>query len=192
MAQMKSFWIEKGFHYDGSQLKSLFAYLEHGIQGDSVVSWQGPCEVSLEHMVDGEDKVAEAEIRGSEMLHFVFEIFSRDLHFAVGFQRLFAAIVKDSLGQLSKNKELANQLYREGDDLYVEKSKLSISIATVSPVSAMIHFAVNISNEGTPVKTLSLEDLQVNPREFAEHCMKTVTEEFKTLVEATQKVHWVK
>ncbi|MGZ3782751.1 MAG: DUF366 family protein, partial [Pseudobdellovibrionaceae bacterium] len=43
-----------------------------------------------------------------------------------------------------------------------------ISIATKSPVSVMVHFAMNITNKGTPVKTLSLQDLKLEPKNVAE------------------------
>ncbi|MEK6556365.1 MAG: DUF366 family protein, partial [Bdellovibrionota bacterium] len=44
---MKQKWIEKEFKYDGTQLASLFNYLNYGIVGDSIVSWIGPCDISF-------------------------------------------------------------------------------------------------------------------------------------------------
>ena len=193
---MKSLWIPKTINYDGSQLRSLFAYLDYGLQGDSIVAWQGGCDIPFEKMVDGEDRVAAAEICGSQMLHFIVEAFHEPLSFGVAFQRLFASIVIDALKEFSPQKEMLASLYREGDDIYLgegeERKKLSISIATVSPVSTLIHFAVNISNEGTPVATLSLEDLDVEVIAFAKRVMECAVEEFESVKVATQKVLWVK
>jgi hypothetical protein len=81
---------------------------------------------------------------------------------------------------------------REGDDLYCGKNKLSVSIATQSPVNSLIHFAVNVTNEGTPVPTVSLEDLHVAPELLAKEVMSLFCREVETMQIATQKVRWVK
>lgn len=180
---MKSLYIEKQMTYDGTQLSSLYAYLNHKILGNSIVSWQGPCFVSLAHMVDGEDLLQEATIAGSMMMHFIVEVFERDLFAGVALQRLLASIVRDQL-QVHADQVLT----RDGDDIYLEDRKLSISIATRSPVSTLIHFAVNVTNEGTPVKTLSLEDLKVDPKTFAEMIMQKFAAEYESILKATQKV----
>jgi len=189
---VKSKFIEQEEAYDGAQLVSLRAYLKHGLLGDSIVAWVGACNVATEHMVDGEDLIAGAEIRGAKMLHFIVEKFDCTLLAAVSLQRLLASIVKDELLEMAGDKGLAASLFRRGDDLYVGERKLSISIATQSPVSSLIHFAVNVTNQGTPVKTLSLEDLQVEPRSFAEQVLKAFCHEVETIREATMKVRWVK
>lgn len=180
---MKSLYIDKQITYDGTQLSSLHAYLNYKILGPSIISWQGPCFVSLTHMVDGEDLLEESTIAGSLMVHFVVEVFDRDLFSGVVLQRLLASIVRDQL-QAHTEKVLT----RDGDDIYLDDRKLSISIATRSPISTMIHFAVNVSNEGTPVKTLALEDLKVDPKTFAEMIMQKFAQEYESITKATQKV----
>lgn len=187
---MKSLFLETTEKYDGSQLVSLRSYLKHKILGDSIVAWIGACEITPEHMVDGEDLVAGAEIRGGRMLHFIVEKFDSSLLAAVALQRLLASIVKDELQKLSP--VAARDLHRDGDDLWLGDRKLSISIATQSPVSSLIHFAVNITNENTPVKTLALEDLKVDPRVLAESVMVAFCNEVAGVREATQKVRWVR
>lgn len=187
---MKYKWIDKNFKYDGTQLRSLFGYLDHGVLGDSILSWQGPCEIDFTHMVDGEDLLAKAEIRGSHMLHFIVEVFSKDLFTGVSLQRLLSALAREQLQKLSPLNTA--MLRREGDDLWLEDQKLSISIATQSPVSSLIHFALNISNEGTPVKTLSLEDLKIEPKKFSQTLGEAFVEEFQQIQQATCKVRWVK
>ena len=186
---MKSKFLEHTELYDGSQLVSLRSYLKHHILGDSIVAWIGPCDVTLEHMVDGEDLLAHARICGGQMVHFIIETFDTSLLAAVGLQRLFASTVKDQLDEMSKNNL---PLVRDGDDLYSGSRKLSISIATQSPVSSLIHFAVNVTNEGTPVETLSLQDLAVEPKAFAQACMASFCAEFQSIRNATRKVRWVK
>ena len=171
---------------------SLWGYLQYKVLGDSIISWIGPCDISFEHMVDGEDLLQNAEIRGDRMLHFIIEKFDSTLFAAVGIQRLLTSITKDQLQALAKNQELSQTLSRAGDDIFAGDRKLSISIATQSPLSSLIHFAVNISNSGTPVKTLSLEDLGVDPKEFSEKLMAAFCREILEIREATQKVRWVK
>ncbi|MES2769707.1 MAG: DUF366 family protein, partial [Bdellovibrionota bacterium] len=157
---MKTLWIDQTIKYDGTQLRSLYAYLEHNLLGNSVIAFRGACDVNFDHMVDGEDLLQRAQICGSDMLHFIFEIFDEKLISGVLIQRLFASMAQNKILQKSKGQIL---LKRDGDDLYLDDRKLSISIAARSPQSILIHFAMNISNEGTPVKTCSLQDLKIEP-----------------------------
>jgi hypothetical protein len=189
---MKSKFLDHGDKYDGSQLISLRNYLTYGMMGDSIISWVGPCDVSFEHMVDGEDLLEKASISGSKMLHFIIEKFDVSLFSAVALQRLFAGIVKDKLMLIAGSDSLAQTLVREGDDIFCGNRKLSISIATQSPVNSLIHFALNVSNDGTPVATASLEELEVSPDALAQQVMAVFVKEIETIKEATQKVRWVK
>lgn len=183
---MKTKWLKKTECYDGTQLRSLYAYLQHKILGDSVVAWRGACDVDFEHMVDGEDLLDKSTICGSDMIHFIFEIFEQKLMSGVLLQRLFANVVREVILEMSPIKNL--QLSRSGDDLYWKGKKLTISIATSSPVSTLIHFAINVSTLGTPVKTSGLTQLKIDPRAFAERCLQSVKKEFETSQEATRKV----
>ncbi len=188
---MKSLFLQTEFMYDGSQLRSLYAYSEHGVLGDSIISWIGPCEVNSSHMVDVEDLRTRCEIRGHRMLHFILEKFDIPLSTAVAYQRLMGSLTVDILRILSPQKEETQNLCRRGDDIYLGKKKLNISIATQSPVSSLVHFAVNISNEGTPVETLSLEDLDVSTIPFKNQLLKVTCAEVESIHRATQKVKWV-
>lgn len=185
---MKTHWLEQPLKYDGTQLKHLWAYLNFNILGDSIVAFQGSCDVSFDHMVDGEDLNAKAEIRGGNMLHFIVEKFDVSLFAMVAIQRLLSAQAKDVLQEMSPK---ARELRREGDDLFLGEKKLSISIATLSSMSAMLHFAVNVSNEATPVPTLSLEDLSVKPETFAKRLMDLFASEIQSISDATRKVRSV-
>ncbi len=185
---MKTFFIEKEITYDGAQLSSLFAYLNYEIMGNSIISFIGPCDVNFEHMVDGEDLLAKATICGSKMLHFIIEIFDEKLSTAVSLQRLFASIVRDYIFEKTSGKFSLN---RKGDDLFWNNKKLSISIATTSSRSCMIHFAMNVSNAGTPVPTCSLEDFQISPYQTAKDLIESFSQEFNGIQEATWKVRSV-
>jgi hypothetical protein len=189
---LKTKYITKKIPYTGQELRSLYAYLQHGILGDSVICFRGSCDVSFEHMVDGEDLLREAAIQGSDMLHFLFEIFDRPLLAGVLLQRLFASIVRDVLAEFfSETKKSEVHLRRDGDDIYWGKKKFSISIATRSTSSVLIHFAVNVKNEGTPVPTCALSDFGIDPKEFAVECLERVQKEWGSILEATQKVRSV-
>lgn len=183
---MKTKWLKQTVTYDGTQLRSLYAYLQHKILGDSAVAWRGACEVSFDHMVDGEDLLDRAAICGSDMVHFIIEVFDQKLMSGVLLQRLFSSIVRDVLYELSPQKSL--EILRLGDDLYWKNKKLSISIATSSPVSTLVHFAVNVSAKGTPVDAAGLDDLKVEPQKFAEKALEALKEEYESSLEATRKV----
>lgn len=198
---MKSLLLDKCFGYDGTQLRSLYAYLEHGVQGDSIIAWQGPCEISFEHMVDGEDLVAQSPIRGGHMLHFIVEKFTTPLFAAVALQRILASLAFDVVQEQLRRSHTAGvgsstlaggHWRRDGDDIYCDERKMSISIATVSPVSALIHFAVNVSNEGTPVATCALGDFGIDAGEFAYELMARFILEVGSMEVATTKVKWVR
>jgi hypothetical protein len=180
-------WISESLHYDGSQLKPLFAYLNYGILGDSIVAWRGSCDVTSELMIDGEDLIEGSEIASDEMLHFIVEVFDRELATGVLLQRIFAAISKDILQNLSPIL-VNDRMLRDGDDLFWGDRKLSISIASRSAVSTMMHFALNITNNGTPVRTCCLGDLQVEPLHFAGLLMDAFTKEWQSVLKATRKV----
>lgn len=188
---MKIKFISKKIKYDGSQLKPLFAYENLGVMGNSVISWVGECNVELNHMIDLEDKISHSKICGDEMLHFIIEIFDDSLLSAVCLQRLFASIVRDQIFLADKKLKPLNFI-REGDDLYLIKSKkrlkLSISIASKSAVSVQIHFAMNIVNSGTPVPTSCLGDFKIKPSSLAKAVMSAFTKEFDSVIDATQKV----
>ncbi|MFZ5590906.1 MAG: DUF366 family protein, partial [Bacillota bacterium] len=52
-----------------------------------------------------------------------------------------------------------HRVERQGDDLYISGRKLSISIATASPVSVLMHVGLNLVSEGTPVPAVGLWEL---------------------------------
>ena len=185
---MKTYFIPAEMPYDGSQLQPLYAYLYHKVLGDSIISWIGACDIPFENMIDGEDLVELSAIKGSRMLHFIIEIFHTSLFVGVTSQRLFASIARDYL-QGSAGKALQqDDLIRQGDDIFWKDKKLSISIASRSAVSTQIHFAMNISTAGTPVKTTSLDELNLQAKSVAQDLMNLWQKEFTSIEIATKKV----
>ncbi len=185
---MKTKWINKIIKYDGSQLRPLFGYENFNILGNSIIAWIGPCEIPFSNMKDLEDVLAVSPIRGDFMLHFIVEIFHQNLFSGVSLQRLFASIVKDEIMEMMTVKKSKFKLFRDGDDIYCLDRKLSISIASQSVLSTQIHFAVNVTNEGTPVKTLCLKDLKIEPEILAKMILKKFQTEYNSIVAATMKV----
>lgn len=151
---MQERFIGKTITYDGRQLSSHWAYRNFGLQGDSIVSFRGPCRVELTEMVDLADVLEHALIYSTDMLHFIVEHFDRDLERTIVRQRLLIATLKDVIVQ-----KTGAQLRRAGDDLFLGQRKLSVSIATLTPVSTMIHTGVNVSSKDTPVPACGLADL---------------------------------
>lgn len=184
---MKMLFLPHKIKYTGEQLKPLTNYLQHGLLGNSVVAWLGPCAVSTEHMIDGEDLRAKESIAADEMVHFVFELFDVSLKAGVCLQRLMAEMVKTYLQNKSANP-MAQKLFRKGDDLYFENKKLNISIATQSANSCLIHFAVNNLSTGAPVSILSLQELSVPADIFAKDLLQLLQQEVVDILEACQKV----
>jgi len=169
--------------YDGTQIHSLWAYRTFGVQGDSIVAFQGGCEIPFTNMVDLEDVRRKSRIASPMMLHFIAEHFDLDLEKAVLRQRLLAAIVRDELG---------GDVRRDGDDLFLGPGKLSISIATLTPVSSKIHFGINIERAlDVDVETRSLQDLGVEATDLARRVLAQYAAQIDGIHDARTRVRGV-
>jgi len=173
----------KTIEYDGSQLSPLWAYISFDVQGDSIVSFRGPCNIAEEFMVDIEDRRKNLEISSPDMLHFIVEYFGVNIDTIVLVQRLLISTTVDLLRE-SVYEEA--EVVREFDNIYAfppdedERGKLSVSVATVSPVSGLIHLGLNITTEGTPVKAAGLEEIGVEDFDkFAVELARRFIEEIK-------------
>ncbi|WP_048146506.1 DUF366 family protein [Pyrococcus abyssi] len=179
---------DRRIDYDGSAIRSHWAYRNFGILGDSLVVFRGRCDVKVEEMVDIEDLRLKKEIKGDDMIHYIAEIFWHpDVLLASSLQKLFIARLVEILRDLGVDAE------REGDDIYVEGRKLSISIATVSPVSLKIHIGINVSTSGVPreVNAIGLDELGVDALEFMERSGRELVEEYEKVRKDSMKVRWV-
>jgi hypothetical protein len=169
--------------YDGTQIRSLWAYRAFGIQGDSIVAFVGACEIPFEHMADLEDVRSRSRIASPFMLHFIVEHFDPDLEKAVLRQRLLSSIVNDLLGP---------RVRRSGDDLFLGKGKLSISIAAPTPVSTKIHFGINVVRAtDVGVETRALADLRVKPEALAKAVLAAYAAETDGVLDARTRVRGV-
>ena len=177
-------WIDEPITYDGAQLRAHWILREHGIVGDALVAFRGPCDVVVDEVADLED-LGGPGIAGADMLHFLWERFDDDgLRAAIVRQRLLSCIAAEALRELGAPATLR----RDGDDLYVGDGKLSISIATRSTVSTLMHFALNITTDGTPVRTSALEDFGIDPAVCARTILDRVEREEASMLLARAKV----
>jgi hypothetical protein len=180
--RIKTYFHEGELAY--TELYPHFARKNFGVAGDSIVSFVGPCDVSGDDLVDLADKAAGTYIKAAKMLHFVVEHFAMDLLTAVRHQRLICAILYEYL----VSKLQGATLRRDGDDIYAGEGKLTVSIATVSPVSALIHLGVNIDATGAPVKTADLSQFNLSPGETALAVMERYAAEIDGIHTAAAKV----
>lgn len=165
----------------------MWIHERFGLLGDAIVSFVGPCDVRLDKMVDQVDVRAHSPIYSPRMLHFLAEHFDGNLETAIMRQRLLASIACDHVRQLGS----ALQVWRRGDDLWDDHRKLSVAIATASPVSCLIHFGLNIRTEGVPVPAVGLEDYGIDAEQLARDVLSAYAAEMDTAWEARRKVKWV-
>jgi uncharacterized protein len=175
--------------YDGSQIEPMWALKNFKIKGSSLISWIGPMNLEKDEIIDYED--VGLEIKSDQMLHFVVEHFDcqpADLRLCYHRQRLLVTIVKDILEEIGLN------IKRNGDDLFINRGKLSVSIATCSASSMKIHFGINLTTEGTPedITTAGLRDWvegldKEAAHEIAEKTFKTYKMEINSIEEDISK-----
>lgn len=184
---MKTLFIDDEIKYIGSQLAPHWIYKNFKIQGDAIVAFCGECEVKLTEMVDIEDVINNEPIYSKYMLSFITEQFNVNLVEGVLRQRLLVACIKEAL------EKRGFKARRNGDDIFVNDKKLSVSIATKSLTSILIHTGVNILSDGAPIPVSGLEsDLGIKDvKEFAVEVMKNYSEELDDIVLASTKVRGV-
>ena len=184
---MKTKFIDEEIKYIGSQLVPHWIYKNFKIQGDAIVAFVGECEVKLTEMVDIEDVINNEPIYSKYMLSFISEQFGIGLIEGVLRQRLLMSIIKELL------EEKGIFVIRNGDDLMINNKKLSVSLATKSITSVLIHTGLNIVSEGAPVAAcglmseLGMEDI----KEFALQVIKRYSEELEDIILAGTKVRGV-
>lgn len=177
MSLFSAKWVEEEIFYDGSQLRSHWIYDRFGVPGDVVVAFIGPCDVKIEHMIDVEDRRERLKIASKLMLHFIVETFDTDLVRAALRQRVLVARIAEELNSLL-GEPVAR---REGSDLYDAAAKLTVSVATVSPVSSLIHAGFNIVSQGAPVPVRGLRDYGVDPEDFGKRILEAYVAEMESV-----------
>jgi hypothetical protein len=181
---MKIFFAEQSIPYSGPELRPHYLLSKFGIEGSLLAAFRGPCEVVTEHLVDWEDRLAKDCIRAREMLHFLGEFFGITLKEGIWIQRLIVSEIESIL----LRRGIA--VIRDGDDLFIEKKKLSVSIVTASPVSVLLHLGINIDPAGAPVDAIGLSAIlpasEVAP--FAREVLERFRREFESVDRAAVKV----
>lgn len=183
---MKNLYVENNMKYTGGELTSHWIYRNFGILGDAVVAFIGEVDVSRDRMIDLSEAIDKSYIYSPSMLNIMIEHFDHDLNLAIYRQRLLMICIMEELQQLGIT------VTRRGDNLFSHRGKLSISIATATTVSTLIHVGLNISTEGTPVETAGLQEIGVTDiRALAENIMLRYSLEIEQIYDARCKVRSV-
>lgn len=180
---MHTKFIDKETKYTGNELAPHWIYKNFHLQGDAIVAFCGECEVKLTEMVDIEDVINDEPIYSKNMLSFIVEHFNIGLVEGVTRQRMLICIIKEEL----ESKGI--QVIRKGDDLFVEGKKLSVSIATKSLTSILMHIGINIDPTGAPIDAIGLEFLKIlDISSFAQSVMLKYSNEIDDIILASTKV----
>lgn len=191
---MKSLFIKDEIKYIGSQLAPHWIYKNFHILGDAIVSFTGEMDVKITEMVDIEDVITNSPIYSKKMVSFIIEQFGISLSECVLRQRFLICIIIEELRKILGEKF---KITRNGDDIFVnidgKDKKLSVSIATKSTTSGLIHTGLNINPEGAPIDACGLTtDLGITEiEEFAKNVMRRYIEENDEILEAACKVRGV-
>jgi len=176
-------WLNAECSYDGTQLSTDFIKQHGSGSDDEIVLFLGPADVPVEHLVDLEDAAANAVIQSPMMAHVLLEHRGVPLTEMVWRQRMLGRIASSWIVERT-----GIHVDVKGDDLFIGDGKLSVSVATRSNRSSLIHFAVNVESGGAPVKTSALRDLRIPPKEFLMALARAYEEEALSAARATQKV----
>jgi hypothetical protein len=185
---IETMFIDKKMDYTGDQLHSHFVREVSGISVDGVVAFRGACAVTTDTLVDLDDAESHSSIIAEEMLHFIGEHFECSLREANYRLRLFVSIIGEILGEVAPGLELR----REGDDLYVGGRKLTVAIATATPVSTVFHCGINIDPDGAPVPAVGIKETGVNSEKFAVAVLRRYGDECLSIDRAIRKVRSVR
>lgn len=170
--------------YDGTQLRPHFLRQRFGVQGDAAVVFRGAADVRGTALVDLEDRAQKHFIKSADMLHLMVERFEVDLVQGIFLQRMIASITADRVRAAAPGRDVR----RNGDDVRVDGRKLTVSIATVSPVSTLIHFGINVDPTGAPVAAVGLAELGIDPAAFAPALLEAIDAELEGIAAARAKV----
>jgi hypothetical protein len=107
------------------------------------------------------------------------------LEVAVMRQRLLVAI----LGELLSGR--GKRMRRDGDDLYYDGRKLTVSIAAPSPASCLIHLGINVDPDGAPVPAVGLSEMRIDAREVLTELLTRYGSELAAVAHAATKVRTV-
>lgn len=183
-------FIKNQICYTGKELYPHWIYTNFNLQGDAIVAFEGECNVVLDNMVDLADVLSESPIYSKKMIHIIVEHFNIPLIEGVVRQRLLINIARDVINSVKKDNI---PIIRSGDDLFYNNGKLSVSIATKSLTSVLIHLGINIISDGAPVKAAGLlTDMEIkDTNSIASDIIKYYAKEHEEIIKASCKVRGV-
>jgi hypothetical protein len=155
-----------------------------GLSGDAAAGFVGRCHVPTENLVDLDDARAGFFIKAALMAHVIAE-HACNLDAAVLRQRLLVAILGELLSARGK------RMRRDGDDLYYDGRKLTVSIAAPASASCLIHLGINVDPEGAPVPAVGLAEMRIDAREVLAELLTRYGHELATAAHAATKVRTV-
>ena len=170
--------------YTGAELRSGWVALHTGLSGDAAAGFVGYCHVPTENLVDLDDARAGFFIKAASMAHVIAE-HECTLEVAVVRQRLLVAI----LGELLSGR--GKRMRRDGDDLYYDGRKLTVSIAAPAPASCLIHLGINVDPGGAPVPAVGLSEMRIDAREVLTELLTRYGGELAAVAHAATKVRTV-
>lgn len=171
--------------YVGTELRSGWVFEQTGLAGDAAAGFVGPCDVPNANLVDLDDARAGEYIRAASMAHVIVEHPACSLALAVLRQRILVALLGEALAERGRVAR------REGDDLYYDGRKLTVSIAAPSSTSSLIHLGINVDPAGAPVPAIGLGELGVEPRALLEELLSRYARELASAAHAATKVKTV-
>jgi hypothetical protein len=177
--------LDRRLNYSGKELRSGWAAEQTGCTGDIGVGFIGPCFVATEDLADLDDARAGEHIAAASMAHVILEHPGCSIGTAVLRQRLLISLLADLL------RAERVPVIRDGDDLYTDGRKMSVSIAAPSRRSSLIHVGINIDPAGAPVPVVGLAELRVEPRKLLENLLERYRSELESCAHAETKVKTV-
>jgi len=161
MNPMKLVVMDAPNTYDGSQIDPLWAYEYTDVRGDSILLFRGAMDVAAANVKDIEDEKNQKKIKGDCLIHFIVERFDSPVSMRQAYylQRMLIVCAQDILRSFGVDAE------REGDDLFANDGKLTVSIATAGISSEKIHCGINLTGAGTPpeANAIGLSELGIDP-----------------------------
>jgi hypothetical protein len=176
--------LEDDVAYTGAELRSGWVGSKTGLAGDAAAGFVGACHVPNENLVDLDDARAGTFIKAASMAHVIAE-HSCPLETAVLRQRMMVALLGEILSQRGK------RMRRDGDDLYYDGRKLTVSIAAPSSSTCLIHLGINLDPQGAPVPAVGLTEMRLDAREILSELLTRYGRELETVAHATTKVKTV-
>ena len=184
---MNQLFCEKNIKYTGKELSPHWILSKFKLYGDTIVSFVGEVEVPIDNMVDVEDRINNEPIYAKSMLNFIIEHFDYSIKEIALAQILFIQSIREVFLD-----DYKISLKRDGDDLFYKDRKLSVSIATKSIVSGLIHTALNIDCTGAPVKASDLNEIGIKDvKTLAQKIMKRYSDNIEKINFAITKVKGV-